>query len=179
MHHCSALFFVLAEDENNILERLEDSEWRQLRKLVIQLILATELSRHSDIVDQFEREVKPQLEPQNPKHREMILKLILKSADIGILTEPWDLFRAWAEALHLEIWAMDSTTTKERFCLGQHKFMKNTRSLFEGMASLFEWYKPGLDRLDENTKKWEEEYVNEAVTYRDQVETWVLTTAAC
>ncbi|GMH57733.1 hypothetical protein TrST_g2349 [Triparma strigata] len=48
-HHCAVAFKVLNEEESNLLGNLSREEFSQCRKIIIQSILATDMSRHADL----------------------------------------------------------------------------------------------------------------------------------
>ena len=53
-HHASASWDLLYSNESfNFLRNLEAAEWKRLRFLVVEAILATDLKKHFDILSQF------------------------------------------------------------------------------------------------------------------------------
>lgn len=53
-HHASASWQLLYSNENfNFLDKLDTAEWKRLRFLIIEAILATDLKKHFDILEQF------------------------------------------------------------------------------------------------------------------------------
>ncbi len=53
MHVCSAaLYSMLSDPECNVFAGLNESDWRDARKLIIKAILGTDMSTHFHIVSQ-------------------------------------------------------------------------------------------------------------------------------
>eukprot|EP00873_Tetraselmis_striata_P042902 jgi/Tetstr1/463166/TSEL_008100.t1 len=83
------------------------------RKMVVKLVLGTDMSAHFDLVAQFKAhfENKPELKWMNSaelwvaleqKHRLLVLQVALKVADIGHCALPWDIHREWLQRLEDE-----------------------------------------------------------------------------
>ncbi|KAM3850025.1 dual specificity calcium/calmodulin-dependent 3',5'-cyclic nucleotide phosphodiesterase 1A-like [Diretmus argenteus] len=45
-HHVSAAYRLMAEDDMNILANLNKDDWRELRALVIEMVMSTDMSCH-------------------------------------------------------------------------------------------------------------------------------------
>lgn len=52
-HHCSVAFRVLEAPECNILASLDNATYRIVREGIIRCILATDMARHNEILEQF------------------------------------------------------------------------------------------------------------------------------
>ena len=48
--HCSQLYEMLKKPEWNIMSTLNDSQWRESRKIILSLILGTDMAHHFDQV---------------------------------------------------------------------------------------------------------------------------------
>ena len=58
-YHASASWKLLKSNEkHNFLCNLEPAEWKKFRYLILENILATDLSRHFDLIEQFNTKVK-------------------------------------------------------------------------------------------------------------------------
>ena len=44
--HCATVYEVLSKPQNNIFSNLSDSQWREARKIIIDVILGTDMSHH-------------------------------------------------------------------------------------------------------------------------------------
>mmetsp|Transcript_29009 Transcript_29009/g.75040 ORF Transcript_29009/g.75040 Transcript_29009/m.75040 type:complete len:974 (+) Transcript_29009:37-2958(+) len=68
-HHLAAGFTVLHSRDHNFLDGLPKAEYSRLRKIVIDLVLATDMKQHFALVGQFNavvRRVMPRAKPQDP-----------------------------------------------------------------------------------------------------------------
>lgn len=86
------------KEENNILSNLVGKDYSSLRKIIVELVLATDLGMHFDFLGQFKSSVGAQsIDKGNDKSRLMIMKMALKCGDLGhsakslILHEKWTL----------------------------------------------------------------------------------------
>uniref|UniRef100_A0A8D3C813 Phosphodiesterase n=1 Tax=Scophthalmus maximus TaxID=52904 RepID=A0A8D3C813_SCOMX len=95
-HHLSAAFRLLQDDQMNIFINLTREEWMELRSLVIEMVLSTDMSSHllqvkamKSCLQQQERRI------DKPK----ALSLLLHTADISHPSKPWALHSRWTKAL--------------------------------------------------------------------------------
>lgn len=51
--HCSTVFEMMRYDNCDIFQGLQGDEWVESRKIVVEMILATEMSRHFDMIGRF------------------------------------------------------------------------------------------------------------------------------
>jgi len=76
-HHLSAAFRILRHQDCNFLHRMPLAQQQQLRKLIIEMVLATDMAEHMAIVSKLKSDIQKRLE--NP--------------DDDILDEPSDLLK--------------------------------------------------------------------------------------
>uniref|UniRef100_A0A8C6T816 Phosphodiesterase n=1 Tax=Neogobius melanostomus TaxID=47308 RepID=A0A8C6T816_9GOBI len=94
-HHLSAAFLLLQDDSMNIFANLKREEWMELRSLVIEMVLATDMSSH---LLQF-KAMKSCLQQQERVDKAKALSLLLHTADISHPSKPWALHSRWTKAL--------------------------------------------------------------------------------
>ncbi|KAM4587719.1 dual specificity calcium/calmodulin-dependent 3',5'-cyclic nucleotide phosphodiesterase 1B-like [Odontesthes bonariensis] len=94
-HHLSAAFRLLQDDQVNIFINLTREEWMELRSLVIEMVLATDMSSHLLQVKAMKSCVQQQERIDKPK----ALSLLLHTADISHPSKPWALHSRWTKAL--------------------------------------------------------------------------------
>ncbi|XP_076123587.1 dual specificity calcium/calmodulin-dependent 3',5'-cyclic nucleotide phosphodiesterase 1B-like isoform X2 [Alosa pseudoharengus] len=94
-HHLSATFRLLQDDQMNIFTNLSREEWIELRTLVIEMVLATDMSCHIAQV----KVMKTCLQQQERIDKPKALSLLLHTADISHPTKPWVLHSRWTKAL--------------------------------------------------------------------------------
>ncbi|XP_008475642.2 calcium/calmodulin-dependent 3',5'-cyclic nucleotide phosphodiesterase 1 [Diaphorina citri] len=95
-HHVSASFRVLKEDDCNILQNLSKEEFREFRTLVIDMVLATDMSFHFQQLKNM-RNLLTLAEPSVDKSK--ALSLVLHCCDIAHPSKRWDLHHRWTSLL--------------------------------------------------------------------------------
>jgi len=88
-HHCSIAFRILCRPECNIFKEFSGDEFRALREGMIRCILATDMARHNEILEQF-REITPVFDFSNTMHANLVRARLL------INRTPFYLFRVFA-----------------------------------------------------------------------------------
>ncbi|XP_015251372.1 calcium/calmodulin-dependent 3',5'-cyclic nucleotide phosphodiesterase 1A isoform X3 [Cyprinodon tularosa] len=95
-HHVSAAYRLLQDDdEMNILYNLSKDDWRELRALVIEMVLATDMSCHFQQV----KAMKNYLQQPEGIDKPKALSLLLHTADISHPAKGWDLHHRWTTSL--------------------------------------------------------------------------------
>jgi hypothetical protein len=56
-HHCSKAFGILQKPECNFLQPLDTAQYKLFRNLVVEMVLATDLSHHFSILSTFKKRV--------------------------------------------------------------------------------------------------------------------------
>lgn len=95
-HHISSAFRVLKEDDCNILQNLSRDEFRELRTLIIDMVLATDMSFHFQQLKNM-RNLLTLNEPSVDKSK--ALSLVLHCCDISHPAKKWDLHHKWTMLL--------------------------------------------------------------------------------
>ncbi|XP_076181071.1 dual specificity calcium/calmodulin-dependent 3',5'-cyclic nucleotide phosphodiesterase 1A isoform X4 [Ptiloglossa arizonensis] len=95
-HHISASFRILREDECNILQNLSREEFREFRSLVIDMVLATDMSFHFQQLKNM-KNILSLAEPSVDKSK--AVSLVLHCCDISHPAKRWDLHHRWTMQL--------------------------------------------------------------------------------
>ncbi|XP_050670508.1 dual specificity calcium/calmodulin-dependent 3',5'-cyclic nucleotide phosphodiesterase 1 [Leptidea sinapis] len=95
-HHISAAFRLLRDEENNILQNLSRDEFREFRTLVIDMVLATDMSFHFQQLKNM-RSLLTLAEPSVDKSK--AVSLVLHCCDISHPAKRWDLHHRWTMSL--------------------------------------------------------------------------------
>jgi len=95
-HHCAQAFLQLQKEENNIFKQMEKRNFSAVRKTVLEMVLATDISTHFETIGHFSSTIQPG-KMVNEKSRLLILKMALKCADLGDSAKIITLHRRWAE----------------------------------------------------------------------------------
>ena len=107
-HHASASWILLKSNQNfNFLSSLDPAEWKRFRYLVLENILATDLSKHFSIIADFNVKVNSHksnngrngIDWKNEADRLTISNIILKLADINAPLKEKDLHVQWTNRI--------------------------------------------------------------------------------
>ncbi|XP_047042469.1 calcium/calmodulin-dependent 3',5'-cyclic nucleotide phosphodiesterase 1 isoform X2 [Helicoverpa zea] len=95
-HHISAAFRLMRDEECNLLQNLSREEFREFRTLVIDMVLATDMSFHFQQLKNM-RSLLSLAEPTVDKSK--AASLILHCCDISHPAKRWDLHHRWTMSL--------------------------------------------------------------------------------
>lgn len=110
-HHCAVAFSILSNPDANIVANLSSEDFKHLREGVISLILATDMSRHSEIVGSFEAAVTEGFDCSKEDHRRKLKMMLIKCCDISNEVRPTSVSEPWVDCL-LEEYFMQSDREK-------------------------------------------------------------------
>jgi hypothetical protein len=111
--HCCKLFETTAQEGADIFAKIPKEQYREVRKLVIEVILHTDIVQHPAMVKELEllyemnarvfeaKEVDNFTEQEvellsSAENKKLIGKLLLHASDISNPTMPWDIAQTWA-----------------------------------------------------------------------------------
>ncbi|CAF1071954.1 unnamed protein product [Adineta steineri] len=94
-HHVSAAFRLMRIDDYNILSEFTPEEFKNFRHLVIEMVLATDMSSHFAQL----KTMKSLLSMPENIEKSKALALVLHSADISHPGKPWSIHYSWTESL--------------------------------------------------------------------------------
>ncbi|KAM8880574.1 dual specificity calcium/calmodulin-dependent 3',5'-cyclic nucleotide phosphodiesterase 1A [Synchiropus picturatus] len=95
-HHISAAYRLMqSEGEHNIFANLSKDDWRELRSLVVEMVLATDMSCHFQQI----KTMKGLLQQPEAIDKPKALSLLLHTADISHPAKRWDLHHRWTISL--------------------------------------------------------------------------------
>ncbi len=70
-HHCAVAFQIINNPLYNILINVSNDKYKEIRNGIVKLILATDMSRHKEIIDSF-RKILDNFDTSNPDHMESV-----------------------------------------------------------------------------------------------------------
>lgn len=100
-HHTAMTFAILAKRDCNLFELLPEKTRKQLRKLIVDCILNTDMSRHFALTQEF-RAHPPKFDPDSEADRLLLCRTILHAADIANPVLPFAVNKVWSERVHVE-----------------------------------------------------------------------------
>ena len=107
--HIATLFRVLQKPGCRLFAALDKTEYRAVRKLIIDAIMATDLASHAAGIARFNARL--ELQPHRPldssaaADRQLVAELLLHASDLSGPVRPWAVSSVWAEKLQLEFHA--------------------------------------------------------------------------
>ena len=113
--HAHTTFHLLSKPGCNILENLSNEDWFRARKIIIELILDTDMSRHFEILGRFRARVTnlDDFGLDLLENKIIVLSMALKCADIGHSAKVVDIHERWT-ALICEEFFRQGDIEKER-----------------------------------------------------------------
>jgi len=98
--HAAMAFRIMNHPSRSILDGFEESDILIFRALVIEYILATDMSKNQDALAAFRvRSDVPDFSMENADDRRMSYCLIIKASDIGHGALPWEQHEEWSYKL--------------------------------------------------------------------------------
>jgi len=94
-HHVSAAFRLMRIDDYNIVSEFTSEEYKNFRHLVIEMVLATDMSSHFTQL----KTMKSLLSMPENVEKAKALALVLHCADISHPGKPWTIHHSWTESL--------------------------------------------------------------------------------
>nr|XP_022326827.1 calcium/calmodulin-dependent 3',5'-cyclic nucleotide phosphodiesterase 1A-like isoform X4 [Crassostrea virginica] len=94
-HHICASFRIMRTEEANILNHLSREEYREFRSLVIEMVMATDMSFHFQQL----KNMKSLLGMPENIDKQKALSLVLHCADISHPSKDWNLHYRWTNQL--------------------------------------------------------------------------------
>lgn len=106
-HHAAEAFRILLKPEYNFLSTMPCDEFHQLRSLILEIVLATDMAENQRILASFNEMTgsSPPLHgfvPSDAKEAMLILKMTIKCADLGHLSLNWSSHLRWVRRLEEE-----------------------------------------------------------------------------
>eukprot|EP00741_Cyanophora_paradoxa_P004409 tig00000802_g4280.t1 len=105
-HHCSQLFRLASQEESNIFRGLREEEFKEVRAIIISMILGTDMAQHFELVGNFRNKVGAPggMDLAKADDRTILLQITLKCADIcNAMKEPGSA-RKWSELIMEEFY---------------------------------------------------------------------------
>lgn len=131
-HHVAAAFRVMRCQCYNFMRRMSRERLTRLRRLLIEMVLATDMKQHFNILSKFQAKLQVKLRTSNSygsgSHmsahdlsssrrlevcddelivedevdRSLVMQVALKCADVGHLAAPWEVHHRWVSGLEEE-----------------------------------------------------------------------------
>ncbi|KAM3866307.1 3',5'-cyclic-AMP phosphodiesterase 4C [Diretmus argenteus] len=108
-HHLAVGFKLLQEENCDIFQNLSKKQGQSLRKMVIDMVLATDMSKHMNLLADLKTMVETKkvtslgvLLLDNYSDRIQVLQNMVHCADLSNPTKPLELYRQWTDRIMVE-----------------------------------------------------------------------------
>ncbi|XP_076835445.1 high affinity cAMP-specific and IBMX-insensitive 3',5'-cyclic phosphodiesterase 8B isoform X1 [Brachyhypopomus gauderio] len=159
-HHAALAFQLTARDcKNNIFKNMERNQFRTLRQAIIDMVLATEMTRHFEHVNKFVNSInKPmtieesssnsdgsECEGQgnvrnSPENRLLIKRMMIKCADVSNPCRPLQLCVEWAGRISEEYFTQTDEEKRQGLPVVMPVFDRNTCSIPKSQISFIDYF---------------------------------------
>jgi len=166
MHHCHETFKLLSR--LNVLSTLDQTQYKQIRKIICSCILATDLAVHGDFMTQLKNRF-DKINWDSFDDKKLLMCCLVKAADISNEIRPGYIGRKWASRVMAEFFTqtaiekmkglpsmphMDPTkTTISSSQIGFIGFL--CLPFFELVASVLPELQICVDNLNKNKENWQ------------------------
>ncbi|KAG9488135.1 hypothetical protein GDO78_007760 [Eleutherodactylus coqui] len=159
--HHSALAFQLTAKEGkcNVFKNMDRTQYRTLRQAIIDMVLATEMTRHFEHVNKFVNSInKPIAAEENnsnsegsdcecspstknsPENRVLIKRMMIKCADVANPCRPLDMCIEWAGRISEEYFAQTDEEKRQGLPVVMPVFDRNTCSIPKSQISFIDYF---------------------------------------
>jgi hypothetical protein len=98
MYHVCAAYEIARENADcDIFEGFTKDEQKKIRKYLIEMVLATDMAIHFDLLKSFNKQIESHPNMDDWADRSLLFQMIVHLADIANPSRPFPLARGWAE----------------------------------------------------------------------------------
>uniref|UniRef100_A0A8C0WHZ3 Phosphodiesterase n=1 Tax=Castor canadensis TaxID=51338 RepID=A0A8C0WHZ3_CASCN len=150
-HHAALAFQLTARDECNIFKNME-SDYRMLRQGIIDMVLATEMTKHFEHVNRFVNSVTKPLAAleeneeaiatmlRTPESRTLIKRMLIKCADVSNPCRALDHCLEWAARISEEYFSQTDEEKQRDLPVVMPVFDRNTCSIPKSQISFIDYF---------------------------------------
>lgn len=81
-HHCAMAFKLLLDPKNDIFELLSEAQYWSIRRIIVKMILATDISSHIDRISSFKARMQTKKFPEDSEEdKQFILNMCIYASD--------------------------------------------------------------------------------------------------
>ena len=183
-YHTSLLFRILKKDENNIFEKFNTQNFKNIRKRMISQILATDMANHGQVVSLMKAKINANEDEGHNSGRfnllsgnektkfdeqQILFNYLIHAADLGHNTKKFDISLKWVELLSEEFWNQGDVEKRKGYPISflcdrtkvdipssQVGFIKGfIVSTYESIVKMFPTLQYTLDHTYNNIKEWQ------------------------
>ncbi|XP_055792061.1 high affinity cAMP-specific and IBMX-insensitive 3',5'-cyclic phosphodiesterase 8B-like [Salvelinus fontinalis] len=160
-HHAALAFQLTVRDsKSNIFKNIDRTQFRTLRQAIIDMVLATEMTRHFEHVNKFANSINkpmaaieesssnsegsdsegPASIRNSPENRLLIKRMMIKCADVANPCRPLELCIEWAGRISQEYFAQTDEEKRQGLPVVMPVFDRNTCSIPKSQISFIDYF---------------------------------------
>uniref|UniRef100_A0A672JSB6 Phosphodiesterase n=1 Tax=Sinocyclocheilus grahami TaxID=75366 RepID=A0A672JSB6_SINGR len=152
-HHAALAFQLTVRDSKcNIFKNMERTQFRTLRQAIIDMVLATEMTRHFEHVNKFVNSINKPMSSEgsdcegqasirnSPENRLLIKRMLIKCADVANPCRPLELCIEWAGRISEEYFAQTDEEKRQGLPVVMPVFDRNTCSIPKSQISFIDYF---------------------------------------
>ncbi|XP_002721543.1 high affinity cAMP-specific and IBMX-insensitive 3',5'-cyclic phosphodiesterase 8A isoform X1 [Oryctolagus cuniculus] len=158
-HHAALAFqLTLGDDKCNIFKNMERNDYRTLRQGIIDMVLATEMTKHFEHVNKFVNSINKPLAAleedgetdkdheaikamlRTPENRTLIRRMLIKCADVSNPCRPLDYCIEWAARISEEYFSQTDEEKRLDLPVVMPVFDRNTCSIPKSQISFIDYF---------------------------------------
>ncbi|KAI8925591.1 hypothetical protein BC831DRAFT_265099 [Entophlyctis helioformis] len=110
-HHVYKAFDIAKHQEADVFHFLGTDQYRQSRKSIISIVLATDLAQHFSIISKFKGKIAASgFKLDDEADRQLLLEMAVKCGDLGNPTKPFETAKRWTGLVMEEFFRQVSVT---------------------------------------------------------------------
>ncbi|XP_012519969.1 PREDICTED: high affinity cAMP-specific and IBMX-insensitive 3',5'-cyclic phosphodiesterase 8B isoform X4 [Propithecus coquereli] len=154
-HHTALAFQLTVKDTKcNIFKNIDRNHYRTLRQAIIDMVLATEMTKHFEHVNKFVNSINKPLAAEIegsdcecnptgknfPENQLLIKRMMIKCADVANPCRPLDLCIEWAGRISEEYFAQTDEEKRQGLPVVMPVFDRNTCSIPKSQISFIDYF---------------------------------------
>uniref|UniRef100_A0A8C3JB57 Phosphodiesterase n=1 Tax=Calidris pygmaea TaxID=425635 RepID=A0A8C3JB57_9CHAR len=151
-HHTALAFQLTTKDSKcNIFKNIDRNHYRTLRQAIIDMVLATEMTKHFEHVNKFVNSInKPMSDGSDcectanvknfPDNQTLIKRMMIKCADVANPCRPLELCIEWAGRISEEYFAQTDEEKRQGLPVVMPVFDRNTCSIPKSQISFIDYF---------------------------------------
>ncbi|XP_015990903.2 high affinity cAMP-specific and IBMX-insensitive 3',5'-cyclic phosphodiesterase 8A isoform X3 [Rousettus aegyptiacus] len=162
-HHAALAFqLTIRDDKCNIFKNMERNDYRTLRQAIIDMVLATEMTKHFEHVNKFVNSVNKPLAAlevneetdkeqaaintvlRTPENRTLIKRMLIKCADVSNPCRPLEQSIEWAARISEEYFSQTDEEKRQDLPVVMPVFDRNTCSIPKSQISFIDYFITGM-----------------------------------
>ncbi|XP_004870239.1 high affinity cAMP-specific and IBMX-insensitive 3',5'-cyclic phosphodiesterase 8B isoform X4 [Heterocephalus glaber] len=154
-HHTALAFQLTVKDAKcNIFKNIDRNHYRTLRQAIIDMVLATEMTKHFEHVNKFVNSINKPMAAEIeggdcecspvgknfPENQILIKRMMIKCADVANPCRPLDLCIEWAGRISEEYFAQTDEEKRQGLPVVMPVFDRNTCSIPKSQISFIDYF---------------------------------------